>query len=258
MTPDPPADPPADPVSNDGETTPTPTPAGIIVIDKARGLTSMDVCAIVRGKLKRAGAPKRIKVGHGGTLDPMATGVLVVMVGNATKMCEAVMVGEKEYEATIDLSRTSDTDDAEGVIREVEVVTKPDEAKVTVALMTFVGEIDQVPPAFSALHVGGRRAYDLAREGKAVEMPARRVVIHEIRLERYAWPEVVVRVRCGKGVYIRSLARDFGRVLGAGGMLTALRRTRVGRWSLSGARTIPDLPGMLVQADLAAFADLGL
>ncbi len=232
------------------ESAPRPTPSGIIVIDKAQGFTSMDVCAIVRGKLKRAGAPKRIKVGHGGTLDPMATGVLVVMVGTATKRCETVMAGEKEYEATIDLSRSSDTDDSEGVIREVAVDQAPDEVRVRAAVAGFAGEIDQIPPDFSALHVGGRRAYDLAREGRAAIMPARRVIIHEIRIARYVWPELAVWVRCGKGVYIRSLARDVGRVLETGGMLTALRRTRVGRWTISEARTLAALPGTLVQADL--------
>lgn len=229
-----------------------PTPFGIVVIDKAKGFTSMDVCAVVRGRLKRGGAPKRIKVGHGGTLDPMATGVLVVMVGKATKLCELVMVGEKEYEATVDLSRSSDTDDAEGNVRTVEVGSIPDEAAVRSAVAKFVGAIDQVPPAFSALHVGGRRAYDLARDGQVVELASRRVIVHEIRVIRYEWPEVVIAVRCGKGVYIRSIARDLGAELGTGGMLTALRRTRVGTWTIEQARTLDSLPQQaMTQADLA-------
>lgn len=227
-----------------------PTPAGVLVVDKDQGFTSMDVCAIVRTRFRRGGAPKRLKVGHAGTLDPMATGVLVVLVGKATRLSDRMMLGEKEYLAEVDLSRRSDTDDAEGRVEEVEVARVPDEGTVRQALAGFVGEIMQKPPAFSALKVGGRRSYDLARAGKAVELAARPVVIHECRLEAFAWPLAKVWVRCGKGTYIRSLARDLGTTLGCGGMLTALRRTRVGAWTEAMARRIDTLPDVMTQADL--------
>lgn len=228
-----------------------PTPAGVLVVDKSGGYTSMDVCAIVRTRFRRGGAPKRLKVGHAGTLDPMATGVLVVLVGKATRMSDKMMLGEKEYEAEIDLSRRSTTDDAEGDVEEVSpAVAAPSEAGVREALRMFVGEIMQRPPAFSALKVGGRRAYDLARAGKAVELAARPVVVHECRLDAYAWPIATVWVRCGKGTYIRSIARDLGGTLGGGGMLTALRRTRVGPWKIGMARRLDELPDVLTQADL--------
>jgi tRNA pseudouridine55 synthase len=228
----------------------TPTPAGLLLVDKPTGPTSMDVCARVRWKLRQAGAPKRIKVGHGGTLDPMATGLLVVMVGKATKLCDTVMAGEKEYEATIDLSHRSTTDDAEGELTAVAVATPPSEAMLRDALSRFVGTIMQVPPNFSALHVGGQRAYDLAREGKAVQLAARPVTVHAIELLDYAFPNVRVRIACGKGTYIRSIARDLGPALGTGGMLTALRRTQVGRWHVRDATGMDSLPERLTQGDL--------
>ncbi len=231
-------------------TQPAPTPAGLLLVDKEPDFTSMDVCAIIRTRLRRGGAPKRIKVGHGGTLDPMATGLLVVMVGKATGLCNTVMAGEKGYTATVDLSRISTTDDAEGEVREVHVDAPPALAAVEKALGSLTGEIMQRPPVFSAMKLGGRRAYDLAREGKPVELAARGVTVHEIRVLRYAWPELEISVRCGKGVYIRSLARDLGPLLGTGGMLTALRRTRVGRWSIEGAKKLGELSDVLGQADL--------
>jgi tRNA pseudouridine55 synthase len=230
----------------------SPTPAGLLLVDKPTGPTSMDVCARVRWKLRQAGAPKRIKVGHGGTLDPMATGLLVVMVGKATKLCDSVMAGEKEYEATIDLSHRSTTDDAEGELTRVAMSAAPTREAVVAGLAQFVGQIMQVPPQFSALHVGGQRAYDLAREGKAVTLAARPVTVHGIDVLGYEFPSVRVRIACGKGTYIRSIARDLGSVLGTGGMLTALRRTQVGRWHVRDATAMDALAGMLTQADLIA------
>lgn len=230
----------------------TPTPAGLLLVDKPTGPTSMDVCARVRWKLRHAGAPKRIKVGHGGTLDPMATGLLVVMIGKATKLCDSVMAGEKEYEATIDLSHRSTTDDAEGELTPITISTPPTEATLRTALATFVGTIMQVPPNFSALHIGGQRAYDLAREGKPVTLAARPVTVHAIDLLSYQFPAARVRIACGKGTYIRSIARDLGIALNTGGMLTALRRTQVGRWHVRDATPMDSLPASLTQADLIA------
>lgn len=228
--------------------------SGLLVIDKPLGPTSMQVCANIRARLRRAGAPKRIKVGHGGTLDPLATGLLVILVGKATKLSNTIMVGEKEYDALIDLSAFSATDDAQGPITPVSVTHPPDRASVDAVVARFVGTIDQLPPDYSAVHVGGVRAYDLARRGHAQTLSdglrPRPVTIHAIDVRSYTWPTLSIHVRSGKGVYIRSLARDIGRALGTGGYLTALRRTRVGRFSIEQAVPPNALPAAMTQADL--------
>jgi tRNA pseudouridine55 synthase len=215
---------------------------GVLVIDKPLGLSSMQVCAIVRGKLKAGGAPKRVKVGHGGTLDPLASGVLVVLVGKATKRCDQVMVGVKQYETTIDLSRLSDTDDLEGEMRDVRVEREPTMDEVRDACAKWTGDVMQAPPAYSAIKVNGQRAYAMARRGEAVELAARPIRIDEIEVVSYKWPTLVIRVTCGKGTYIRSLGRDIGSEMGVGGVLTALRRTRVGRFSIEDSLTLEALP----------------
>lgn len=215
---------------------------GVLVIDKPLGMSSMQVCAKVRGKLRAGGAPKRVKVGHGGTLDPLASGVLVVLVGKATKRCEQVMAGVKTYETTVDLSRLSDTDDLEGEMTAVEVGEIPTRERVEGACAAWVGTVMQRPPAYSAIKVGGRRAYALARKGEAVELEARPVRIDAIEVLGYAWPVLELRVTCGKGTYIRSLGRDIGAGMGVGGVLTALRRTRVGAFTLGEAVTLGELP----------------
>jgi tRNA pseudouridine55 synthase len=229
-------------------------PAGILVVDKPVGPTSMQVCAKIRWLFKQAGAPKRLKVGHGGTLDPLASGVLVVLVGSATRLCDQIMIGQKEYEATIDLSATSATDDAEGPITPVLDFNPPTHAAIDAVLPAFIGDIKQAPPAFSAVHIGGSRAYDLARRGTLDPslLGPRSVTIDAIRVLDYSPPRLTLHVTSGKGVYIRSLARDLGRSLGTGGYLTALRRTRVGRfiidqsWSLRNADR-PEAVGELLQ-----------
>lgn len=229
---------------------PSVTPSGLLLIDKEPGFTSMDVCAIIRARLRRGGAPKRIKVGHGGTLDPLATGLLVVLVGKATPLCNAIMAGEKEYVSGVDLSRVSDTDDEEGPTHRVEVTVPPTREQVLAALASLTGNIQQRPPAFSAIKSGGRRAYDIARAGGDVQLPARTVTVHEIELLTYEFPSLTLRVRCGKGTYIRSLARDLGPLLQTGGMLTSLRRTRTGQWNVSDAKKLAGLPNVLGQQDL--------
>lgn len=216
----------------------------------------MDVCAMLRARLRRGGAPKRIKVGHAGTLDPLATGVLVVLVGKATRAVGALMATEKEYSATVDFSRTSTSDDLGGVISDVRVEAPPERGVVEQALNAFTGEIMQTPPQFSAMKVGGERAYKLAREGTHAPLAPRPVVIHSAALVAYRWPLVEIHVRCGKGVYIRSLARDLGRSLGCGGLLTALRRTRVGEYDIGMARTLEQLPQVLTQEHLAPLSGL--
>jgi tRNA pseudouridine55 synthase len=229
-------------------------PSGILLIDKQTGYTSMDVCAIVRSRLRRAGpqVPKRIKVGHAGTLDPMATGLLVVLVGKATKLCERYMADTKVYEATVDLSRLSTTDDAEGFLTEVPLpMVLPTRADLERLIAErFTGVIMQRPPSFSAISVGGQRSYNLARAGKAVELTARPVRVDAFEVLDYHWPFAQVRITCGKGTYIRSLARDLGAALGVGGMLTALRRTCSGEFEVAAAKRLEQLPDVLAQQDL--------
>jgi tRNA pseudouridine55 synthase len=211
--------------------------SGVIVMDKPEGVSSAGMCRLVKGNMRARGAPKSIKVGHGGTLDPLATGVVVILVGKMTKRCDEVMAGEKEYLAGVDLSAFTASDDRETEREVVEVGTVPTIEAVRAASAGFVGEIRQVPPAYSAIKVGGRRAYQEVRAGRAVVMEARTVVIHEIRVVAYDWPLATLWIRCGKGVYIRSLARDLGVSLGTGGTLAWLRRTRVGEWTIRDALT---------------------
>lgn len=218
---------------------------GVLVIDKPLGLSSMQVCAIVRGKLKAGGAPKRVKVGHGGTLDPLASGVLVVLAGRATKRCDEVMGTVKQYETTIDLSRLSTTDDLEGEMTELEVAQPPSTERVRAACDAWTGTVMQKPPPYSAIKVNGKRAYALARQGETVDLPARPVRIDEIEVVSYRWPTLVLRITCGKGTYIRSLGRDIGGEMGVGGVLTALRRTRVGPFRIEDSITLEDLPDPL-------------
>ena len=215
---------------------------GMIVVDKPLNLTSMNVCSIVRGRLKAGGAPKRVKVGHGGTLDPLASGVLVVLIGKATKMCDEVMAGVKGYLTTVDLSQVSTTDDLEGEKTEMVPESIPTLAEVEAACAKWVGDVMQAPPPYSAIKVNGQRAYALARKGEEVVLPARPIRIDSIEIVSYDWPMLTIDVVCGKGTYIRSLGRDIGRELGAGGMLTALRRTRVGRFTLDQAMTLEEVP----------------
>ncbi|MEN0020957.1 MAG: tRNA pseudouridine(55) synthase TruB [Planctomycetota bacterium] len=228
-----------------------PSPVGFIVIDKPVGPTSMDVCRRIKWRLKQAGAPKRVKVGHGGTLDPLASGVLVVLVGrNATKLCDQVMAGQKRYLADVDLAYTSTTDDAEGELTPADTNSPPTIADVERALPSFIGKVMQTPPAYSAISIGGRRAYDLARAGEAPKLEARPIRIDNIAIVSYEWPRLVLDITCGKGVYIRSLARDLGAALGAGGMLRGLRRTMVGPHDIEQSMPLDDLPDAMTQADL--------
>ena len=215
---------------------------GIIVVDKPLNLTSMNVCSIVRGRLKAGGAPKRVKVGHGGTLDPLATGVLVVLIGKATKMCDEVMAGVKGYLTTVDLSQVSTTDDLEGEKTEVIPSSIPTLGEIEIACAKWTGDVMQKPPPYSAIKVNGQRAYALARKGEMVDLEARPIRIDSIKVVSYEWPMLTIDVVCGKGTYIRSLGRDIGAELGAGGMLTALRRTRVGQFTLEQAMTLDDVP----------------
>jgi len=202
---------------------------GLLLAEKGPGVTSFQVVAHVRRALR---VPK---VGHGGTLDPMATGVLPILLGQATKLTPYLLAEDKEYVATIRLGMTTDTLDVTGRVTGEHPVPAIDRAAIRMTLDRFEGEIDQVPPMFSALHVGGRRLHELARAGIEVERPPRRVRIDAIELIEWVSPRLQVRVACGKGTYIRSLAADVGAALGCGACLESLVRTRLGPFGLTGA-----------------------
>jgi tRNA pseudouridine55 synthase len=208
---------------------------GLVVVDKAPGMTSHDVVARVR---RLAGTRK---VGHAGTLDPLATGVLVLGVDRATRLLGHLMLTEKSYDATIRLGVTTTTDDAEGELVATRAVDGLDPEAVRTELARFVGDIEQVPTAVSAIKVDGKRAYARVRDGEQVELKPRPVTIHELVVHEVALPDVRISVRCSSGTYIRAIARDLGAALGVGGHLTALRRTAVGSFDLSGARTLEQL-----------------
>jgi tRNA pseudouridine55 synthase len=199
---------------------------GLLNVEKPEGVTSRDVVNWVVRALPRS--KPRPKVGHAGTLDPLASGVLVVAIGRATRLIEYVQRMAKTYHSTILLGAVSDTLDADGTVEAVPDAPRPTEAMVLDALASQVGTIEQLPPAFSALRVEGKRAYDLARQGKAVELAPRKVRIARVALVRFEWPELEVEVDCGAGTYIRSIARDVGDGLGCGGLIRTLRRTRIG------------------------------
>ena len=196
--------------------------SGVLPVDKGEGVTSFQVVAQLRRVLR---VPK---IGHGGTLDPAATGLLPILIGEATKLTPYLVDLDKEYLATVRLGVATDTQDLSGAVLETRTVPCLDAAAVTGALQRFVGTIQQVPPMYSALHHDGRRLYELAREGVEVERAPREVVVHAIDLEALEPPDLVIRVRCGKGFYVRTLAADLGVALGCGGALAKLVRTRVG------------------------------
>ena len=211
---------------------------GILLVDKPAGWTSFDVCAKIRGQLKasyraRGETPTRrqLKVGHAGTLDPFATGLLVILLGDATKHATDFLKLDKVYEATIRLGSTSSTGDPEGEMRAVSD-RQPTRQEIEAALEQFVGPITQTPPAHSAIKVGGVRAYKLARAGKDVNIPVRSVDIFSLELLDYTYPDVRVRTHVSSGTYIRTLAGDIGQVLGVGGYCAELRRQAIGEFKL--------------------------
>lgn len=200
----------------------------IVYIDKPLDWTSFNVVKRVRGILSRRTGMRKLKVGHAGTLDPLATGVMIVCTGKATKLIDTLQAGVKEYVATIALGATTPSYDLETEIDAtypIDHITRP---LVEETLKRFVGTIQQVPPSFSACKIDGHRAYKMARRGETVELKPKTLVIDEIELLDYAPGSITVRIVCSKGTYIRALARDIGEALDSGGHLTALRRTRVG------------------------------
>lgn len=207
---------------------------GIIIIDKEPDFTSADVVAKMRGICGQR------KIGHTGTLDPAATGVLPICLGNGTKLCDLLTGQDKEYVTELLLGVETDTQDTTGQVL-TECPVEASEEEIRAVCMSFVGHYDQVPPMYSALKVNGRRLYELAREGREVERRARPVVIHELEILELKLPVVKMRVVCSKGTYIRTLCADIGRKSGCGGTMQSLRRTRVGRFGLEQAVTLGQL-----------------
>jgi tRNA pseudouridine55 synthase len=201
---------------------------GFLVIDKPGGMTSRYVVNRVQKWF-----PRRTKIGHTGTLDPLATGVLVVCVGAATRLADYVQAMCKTYTSRFRLGVDSTTDDADGEVASRPIEAQPSRGEIETALASFIGTVEQVPPHYSALKVSGQRAHELARKGDEIQLAARRVCIDAIRVGDYGWPFVDVEVDCGKGTYIRSIARDLGAKLGCGGMVQTLRRTRIGPFMAS-------------------------
>ena len=211
---------------------------GVLNIYKEAGFTSHDVVAKLRGILKQK------KIGHTGTLDPDAEGVLPVCLGNATKLCGLLSDKEKTYEAVLLLGQTTDTQDTSGRILSTAPVTVDEEA-VREAVLSFLGDYDQVPPMYSALKVGGKKLYELAREGKEVERKARRVRILELEIHRISLPEVSFSVTCTSGTYIRTLCQDIGEKLGCGGCMKSLLRTRVDRFTVGESRRLSEIEELM-------------
>jgi len=246
-----------------------PPESGLVIVDKAGGMTSHDVVS----RLRRLAGTR--KVGHAGTLDPMATGVLVLGVERATRLLGHLMLTEKRYDATVRLGQTSTTDDAEGELGEPVDVSGLTEEAIRAAFATQVGDILQVPTAVSAIKVDGKRAYQRVRDGETVELRARPVTVHELRVRRVSTGstsgvstsstsggstsaagvvDVDISVRCSSGTYIRAIARDVGQALGVGGHLTALRRTAVGPYGLDDARSLEQLGEDFAVLPIAAAA----
>ncbi|MFY9778423.1 MAG: tRNA pseudouridine(55) synthase TruB, partial [Trebonia sp.] len=227
-------------------------PSGLIIVDKPGGMTSHDVVARIR---KLAGTRR---VGHAGTLDPMATGVLVVGVEKATRLLGYLTLTEKEYAATIRLGQSTSTDDAEGEPTGGAAASGISRAALDGGVARLTGEISQVPPGVSAIKVGGQRAYKLTRAGAAPDLAARRVTVYEFAVGEVRpcgdYLDVDARIRCSSGTYIRALARDLGAALGTGGHLTALRRTAVGPYRLQQAHSLEDLSERMQLTPLPAAA----
>lgn len=224
----------------------------VIAFDKPLGMTSFQLVAKVRWLLTKAMQGRKIKVGHAGTLDPLATGVMVICTGRATKLIEQLQSGRKAYEATLRLGATTPSYDLEHDIDATYPTGHITEEGIRHALQAFRGEIQQVPPAFSACKVQGKRAYDLARKGKDVELQPKTVQIDELTLTgcRLDQQEIDLRVVCSKGTYIRALARDIGLALGSGAHLTALRRTRVGQYGVEDCFTLERFEQWLETQDI--------
>lgn len=229
---------------------------GYLLIDKPAGWTSFDVVAKVRNQMQKCwyekhGERRRIKVGHVGTLDPMATGLLVILVGGYTKLAPQMTKLDKTYEVEMTLGQVSTTGDQEGELTEVSSF-RPSQSQVESIVASFVGEIDQVPPAYSAIKVNGQRAYKLARQGKDVKLEPRKVKVGEIHSLVYEYPVISFTCDVSSGTYIRSLTADIGQKLGTGAFMSRLRRSRVGKFEIVDAVS-PEVS--LSDADLRILSD---
>jgi len=234
-----------------------------LLIDKPVGWTSFDVVAKLRSAIRiqnlESGIKNKVKVGHAGTLDPFATGLLIVLIGDETKKQDTYMKQDKEYVATLKLGFVSTTGDPEGAISPFRHSEPSEESRITgpgsfvptqddikMALKLFTGEISQIPPIYSAIKVDGQRAYKLARAGETPEMKPRLVRIIELKIEDYEYPELQILVKCSSGTYIRTLAEDIGKALGTGAYLTALRRTKIGEYDVEDALTVEEAVSSLL------------
>jgi tRNA pseudouridine55 synthase len=229
--------------------------SGLLNVYKPKGLTSRD-CV---DRVERLVRP--VKAGHAGTLDPLATGVLVICVGQATRLVEYIQRMPKEYRATFLLGQRSETDDVEGEVHEAIDARAPSRNHIELVLPRFLGEIQQVPPAHSAVKVAGRRAYKLARAGKSVPLKARPVTIHTLTIRGYEYPRLEIDIVCGSGTYVRSLGRDLAAALGTCAVMSALKRTAVGRFRVEGAKAVDDLTpetlSIWMQSSIAALPEMG-
>jgi tRNA pseudouridine55 synthase len=211
---------------------------GVLLVDKPGEHTSHDVIARLRGKLRMR------KIGHAGTLDPMATGLLIVLVGKATRVSQFIISLDKEYEGTIELGRTTDSQDADGETMETRPVPVLAQAQVQAAMNGFLGDQYQIPPMFSAIKIGGVPLYKRARKGEEVEREPRFIRVMSWDLIRFAAPQIDFRLRCTKGTYVRTLAHDLGTKLGCGAHLSALRRTATDRFSVAQALTMEEIEAL--------------
>lgn len=234
----------------------------IILVDKPAGWTSFDVVAKIRGKIRaryrelgEKPTKRQLRVGHTGTLDPFATGLLIILLGDETKRADEFLKSDKIYEATIHLGQKSTTGDPEGTIAEYSAarptqavdtsqeheVPRPTLQKIQQVAARYTGEITQRPPIFSAIKINGKRAYQLARDGKEVELPVRKVTVYSLKIIDYTYPELRIRTHVSSGTYIRSLAVDIGEALGVGAYCKELRRTKVGQYDIHDAKTLDDV-----------------
>ena len=213
---------------------------GILLIDKPVGMTSFGVVARVRRVLSQQQA-KKVKVGHTGTLDPFATGLLILVIGKECKNAGNYSKLDKVYEATIRLGKNSTTGDPEGEIIDISDIIIPTQEEIELILSNFRGEIIQQPPIYSAIKIGGQRAYKLAREGKTIEMPERQVTIHNLEIIDYKYPELKVKAHVSSGTYIRTLAEDIGRTLKTGAYCIQLRRISIAKWGVEQAKQLSDM-----------------
>lgn len=238
------------------------TISGLLTIDKPEGMTSRQTVTRVRNLLRKAGYSRKVKVGHCGTLDPLATGLVVLCIGRSTRLVQMIQERPKTYTGTFQLGRVTSTDDCTGeILSETAVDSKSvTQERLRELLPEFTGYIEQVPPKFSAVHVDGKRAYKLARQGKDVELTPRQVQIFRLELTVFDLPEFELKIECGSGTYIRSLGRDIGERLGCGATMNALSRSAIGEFSLDSAirpdRLNPENIESFVQPPIKAVSHL--